>query len=444
MSEAARERVPGERDGTPKLELRGITRRYGRETVLDDVSLELPAGDTLVLFGPSGAGKTVLLRTIAGVVEPDAGEVLIDGVDRHGVEPEARGIGMAFQNFALFPHLSAFENIATPLRAAGHGRGAREERVARVARLLKIEHVLGQRPGALSNGQKQRTSLARALVAEPSLLLLDDPLRNVDAKLRFEMRLELPRLLGELGTSVVYVTQDYKEAMALGDRIAVLVAGRVVQVGTPQEIYLEPATRQIATLFGDPTINLLEVEPAADAGGVHVTLSGRRLALDPGLAHAVARRCTLGVRPESIRFARASEPRAIPVHVEAETPLNEKVVDLVTTARGREILLSRPVHAPGPEGEAVHIVVPAERALLFDRGTGERIAPAGEGGTGRAARASGTPPEAVTNAAPDTAPDAAPDAAPDTAPDTAPDGEVDGEVDGEIGGAAARRARAAR
>ena len=372
----------------PMLELERVTRRYGAETVLDDVSLEVPEGGTLVLFGPSGAGKTVLLRLVAGVVEPDAGAVRIGGEDVHGVQPEARGVGMAFQNFALFPHLTARENIAAPLHAK-RGASPADGAVERVARLLKIDHVLGQRPGALSNGQKQRTSLARALVAEPRLLLLDDPLRNVDAKLRFEMRLELPRLLREQGTTVVYVTQDYKEAMALGDRIAVLVAGRVVQVGTPEDVYLRPADRHIATLFGDPAINLLDVEPAADAEGVHVRLSDRRLALDPGLAHAVGRPCTLGVRPESIRFGAPDDPRSIPVRVEAETPLNEKVVDLVETLRGREILVSRPAHEPGPTGDEAHLLITTDSALLFDRASGARLEPRGGGAAGAAPGAVG-------------------------------------------------------
>lgn len=369
------------------LALNGITRRYGRETILDDVTLTVPRGRTLVLFGPSGAGKTVLLRLIAGVVEPHAGTVFIDGRDMHGIEPEARGIGMAFQNFALFPHMSALENIAAPLHALGDAREVRATRVERVAKLLKIDHVLAQVPGALSNGQKQRTSLARALVAEPRLLLLDDPLRNVDAKLRFEMRLELPRLLADQGTTVVYVTQDYKEAMALGDAIAVLVDGRVEQIGTPEEIYLQPLTRRIATLFGDPAVNLLDVEPVVDADGPCITLSGKRLALDVGLAHAAGKACVLGVRPESIDFADATDPLAIPVQVEAETPLNEKVVDLVTTQGGREILVSRPAHVPGPSSGNTHIHIATEHALLFDRASGRRLVPMNAIESGREAHA---------------------------------------------------------
>ena len=178
------------------------------------------------------------------------------------VDAEFRGIGMAFQNFALFPHMSAFDNIATPLEAKQASTGAIKAGVESVAKLLKIGHVLSHKPRALSNGQKQRTALARALAGSPPLLLLDDPLRNVDAKLRFEMRLELPRLLADQGATVVYVTQDYKEAMALGDRIAVMSQGSIRQLGTPEQIYHDPANIEIARLFGDPTINLLDVKPS--------------------------------------------------------------------------------------------------------------------------------------------------------------------------------------
>ena len=172
------------------LELRGVTKRYKKETVVDDVSLTIADGETLVLFGPSGAGKTVLLRLIAGVVDPEEGTILIDGEDMGGVEAEHRGVGMAFQNFALFPHMNAFDNIASPLTVGKRSKDEVKAGVEQVAKLLKIDHVLHHTPRELSNGQKQRTSLARALAGSPPILLLDDPLRNVDAKLRFEMRLE--------------------------------------------------------------------------------------------------------------------------------------------------------------------------------------------------------------------------------------------------------------
>lgn len=358
------------------LELRNIEKTFGKDTVLDGVSLTVASGETLVLFGPSGAGKTVLLRLIAGVIEPDAGAITIGGRDMDGVEPEDRGIGMAFQNFALFPHMDAFANIAAPLTARHQTKWAMRETVGAVARLLKIDHVLHHRPKELSNGQKQRTALARALAGQPSVLLLDDPLRNVDAKLRFEMRLELPRLLKDQGATVIYVTQDYKEAMALGHRIAVMAGGRIRQIGTPAEIYLSPADIEIARLFGDPVINLLDVRPERGSQGVQVRLSDQALAIDAGFAAAIGRDCVLGLRPEALRFVAAGSPGAIPVEVETETPLNEKTVTLALTLRGREIMVSRPAGTPGPDHGRAHVAVDAGHALLFDRASGARIDPA--------------------------------------------------------------------
>jgi multiple sugar transport system ATP-binding protein len=363
------------------LELQGIVKRYKSQAVLDDVSLSVGDGETVVLFGPSGSGKSVLLRLIAGVVDPDAGRILIGGEDVTDVDAEFRGVGMAFQNFALFPHMSAFDNIATPLQARRARPDAIRAGVESVAKLLKIGHVLTHKPRALSNGQKQRTALARALAGEPPLLLLDDPLRNVDAKLRFEMRLELPRLLADRGATVVYVTQDYKEAMALGDRIAVMAQGRIRQLGTPEDIYLDPQSIEIARLFGDPTINLLDVRPARDAHGIFVSLSNVQVHLGGAFDQAVGRDCVVGLRPEALSFVEAGTEGAVPVTVEAETPLNEKVVTLVRTAGGREILVSRPAGTPGPAQGTAHLSVNTASALLFDRASGARIGAAG----GRAA-----------------------------------------------------------
>ncbi|MER8704149.1 ABC transporter ATP-binding protein [Mesorhizobium sp. M0323] len=355
------------------LELRNIVKRYKSQTVLDNLSLTVADGETLVLFGPSGAGKTVLLRLVAGVIDPDEGKILIGGEDMTDVDAEFRGVGMAFQNFALFPHMTAFDNIATPLQAKHSSQGAIKAGVESVGKLLKIGHVLSHKPRALSNGQKQRTALARALVGSPPLLLLDDPLRNVDAKLRFEMRLELPRLLADRGATVVYVTQDYKEAMALGDRIAVMSQGVVKQLGTPEQIYREPANVEIARLFGDPTINLLDVKPARDAKGIYVGLSNVQVHLAGAHETAVGRDCVIGLRPEALAFVDERTLGAIPVTVEAETPLNEKIVTLVRTVRGREILVSRPSGTPGQSEGKVYIAVDSKSALLFDRTSGERI-----------------------------------------------------------------------
>jgi multiple sugar transport system ATP-binding protein len=212
-----------------QIEVRNLRKSFKDDAVLKGLSLNVDKGEIVALFGPSGTGKTVLLRLLAGVYAPDGGTIDLRGRDASGTPPEKRGIGMAFQNFALFPHMTARDNIASALTARKADAAEIARKVDAVARLLKISHVLNHSPRELSNGQKQRTALARALVAEPDILLLDDPLRNVDAKLRYEMRLELPALLKRAGSTVLYVTQDFKEAMALGDRIAVLLDGEIAQ-----------------------------------------------------------------------------------------------------------------------------------------------------------------------------------------------------------------------
>ena len=354
------------------VHLKNITKSFKTTAVLKDITLSVTKGETLVLFGPSGAGKTVLLRLIAGVIEPDAGEIWINGANMNAVEPEDRGIGMAFQNFALFPHMDAAQNIAAPLTARRQSKSTMAATVQKVAHLLKIDHVLHHKPKELSNGQKQRTALARALAGQPSILLLDDPLRNVDAKLRFEMRLELPRLLKDQNATVIYVTQDYKEAMALGRRIAVMNGHGIQQLGTPEDIYLRPANVEIARLFGDPVINLLEVRPENGPQGVTVYLSEDAILL-PGFKRAIGRDCLLGLRPETLHFVPEGTAGAFPVEVETETPLNEKAVTLALTLGGREIMVSRPASTPGPAQGRAWLSVDAASALLFDRATGDRL-----------------------------------------------------------------------
>ncbi len=355
------------------LDLRGIVKRYKGDTVLDDVNISVQTGETLVLFGPSGAGKTVLLRMIAGVIDPDEGQIIVHGRDMQGVDPEDRGVGMAFQNFALYPHMTAYRNIASSIEVTEKSKQKLDDAVQGVARLLKIDQVLDHAPRALSNGQKQRTALARALVGSPSLLLLDDPLRNVDAKLRFEMRIELPALLARQGTTVVYVTQDYKEAMALADQIVVLNTGRIQQSGTPADVYLTPANTEIAQQFGDPAINLLDVTPQQDDHGVYVSLSDKKLYIDSAFGPWCNTPCVLGIRPETLRLSTVASAASIPASVEAVTPLNEKTVTLLRTAGGRELLVSRPAGTDEDLSGQVFIEVSNESVMLFDKRTGSRL-----------------------------------------------------------------------
>lgn len=314
------------------LSLRRVAKSFRKDRILEDVSLDIEQGETLAVFGASGSGKTVLLRLIAGILRADAGGTYVEDSRVDGLAPEARGFGMAFQNFALYPHLSAFDNIASPLKAGGKTAAEIAARVEEVAGLLKIDHVLGHLPKELSNGQKQRCSLARALAPSPKLLMLDDPLRNVDAKLRYEMRLELPRVLSATGATVIFVTQDYKEAMALGDRVAVLMGGGFAQIGTPAEIYNRPAHRDVARLFGDPTINLVDAE----------IQDGRITLLDGQISvpSAQSGRMQVGIRPEHIEVDIDNPPGAFPVELDAVTPLNVRAVLLLKTAGGRELLAS--------------------------------------------------------------------------------------------------------
>ncbi len=342
------------------LSVRGLHAAFGRREVLRGVDLDVAAGETLVLFGPSGAGKTVLLRAIAGLEPAARCRVLIDGIDVTHLGPDKRGIGMAFQNFALYPHMRARENIASPLQAGRVPAAEAARRVADVAALLRITHVLDHMPRALSNGQKQRTALARAVVGAPRVLLLDDPLRNVDAKLRYEMRLELPRLLRRARAATIYVSQDYREAMALGDRVAILLDGRIVQQGPPEEVYDAPRTVQVARLFGDPPINLLACAQHADAASVEAAGLHFRLASD--LARRPAR---IGVRPEAISVSAGSPPGAAPATIVAITPLHERLVVLLRTPAGVEVVASVTGAIPA-EGQPVWFAADPDRVLFFD------------------------------------------------------------------------------
>ncbi|WP_174296321.1 ABC transporter ATP-binding protein [Sphingomonas bacterium] len=284
--------------------VQGLTRSFGTAPALEPTDLSIADGEFVVIVGPSGCGKSTLLRLIAGLETPTAGRVTIGGHDVTALEPAKRGIAMVFQSYALYPHLTVAENIAFPLRMAKRPPGEIVAKVAQVASLLELDSLLDRRPRALSGGQRQRVSIGRAIVRDPAVLLLDEPLSNLDTGLRVRMRHEFARLHQRLGTTMIYVTHDQIEAMTLANRIVVMSHGRVEQVGAPLDLYRAPATIRVAEAIGSPAMNMLPVQVSrTGATEAVVTLSdGAECAVAaqvPGTA--VGTSATLGVRPEHLR-----------------------------------------------------------------------------------------------------------------------------------------------
>ena len=281
----------------------GLSKDYGASRALQPTDLSISDGEFVVIVGPSGCGKSTLLRLLAGLETPTAGRVIIGGADVTDLEPAARHIAMVFQSYALYPHMTVAENIGFPLRMAKLGKGTIDAKVLEVATLLELDGLLDRRPRALSGGQRQRVSIGRAIVREPAVLLLDEPLSNLDAGLRVRMRHELARLHQRLGTTMIYVTHDQIEAMTLANRIVVMAAGRVEQVGAPLDLYREPATIRVAEAIGSPAMNFLPVT-ITRAGPVVtvVTLSeGAECRVMVRVPEAlVGSPATLGVRPEHL------------------------------------------------------------------------------------------------------------------------------------------------
>ena len=281
----------------PLITFEHVTKRYGAVTAVDDVSLEIGAGEFFALLGPSGCGKTTLMRLIAGFETPDAGRILIDGRDMADMPPHARPVNMMFQSYALFPHMDVAGNIGFGLVQAGLPKAAIAGRVSELLRLVQLEGLGARRPDQLSGGQKQRVALARALARKPRLVLLDEPLAALDRKLREETQFELMRLQRELGTGFMLVTHDQDEAMVMAHRIAVMRAGRIEQIGAPRVIYEEPASRFVAGFIGE--VNLFEgVIERVEDGLAFVRLNGLDATVSAVCAGAVGESVTLAVRPE--------------------------------------------------------------------------------------------------------------------------------------------------
>ena len=344
------------------VRLRGVVKKHGDTTVLHGVDLEIRAGEFFVLLGPSGSGKTTTLRILAGLESVSAGQVLMDGVDVTGTEPGERDVAMVFQSYALYPHMTVADNIGFPLKMVGTPREAIAKAVADAAGRVSIGHLLQRRPGQLSGGQQQRVALARAIVRQPRLFLLDEPLSNLDAKLRLETRLELKQLQRALGVTAVYVTHDQEEAMTLADRVAVFMDGRIVQVATPREIYSRPAQVSVAGFIGTPPMNLV---PAVWRDDVVVI---------DGVTHPVGartpqpREVTLGVRPGELRTG----PAGTEVRVEYIEELGDHcIVDL--KAGATRLRLKAEGQASVREGDTTRVSFAPSAAHLFDRAGGERL-----------------------------------------------------------------------
>jgi ABC-type sugar transport system ATPase subunit len=345
------------------VRLEGIVKRHGAFTALHGIDLDIEPGEFFALLGPSGSGKTTTLRILAGLESVDAGRVLIDGADVTATQPGSRDVAMVFQSYALYPHMSVAQNIGFPLKMIGMPAAQIEAAVQGAAQKVAISHLLDRKPGQLSGGQQQRCALARAIVRQPRLFLLDEPLSNLDAKLRLETRAELRKLQRSLGVTAVYVTHDQEEAMTVADRMAVFMEGRIVQVGTPHEIFRKPATATVAAFIGTPPMNLL---PGVLAGG-QVRIGDDVISLG-GVAPNARSEVTLGVRPGDLRLG----PAGIPARVEfVEDFGDSSIVNL--EAAGQRVKLRAGELPAVREGDNVHLSFDPAAAHLFDRATGQRI-----------------------------------------------------------------------
>jgi multiple sugar transport system ATP-binding protein len=351
------------------VHLQKLTIRLGGKDIIRELDLQVAPGEFLVLLGPSGCGKSTLLHSIAGLVEMDSGAIEIGGRDMSDADPSERGIGMVFQSYALYPTMTVEANMSFGLRIAGTPKAEIRRRVARAAEMLQLDALLGRKPAQLSGGQRQRVAIGRALVREAQVFLFDEPLSNLDAKLRAELRRELKLLHQALGSTMIYVTHDQVEAMTLASRIVVMDKGAIQQIGTPAEVYERPANRFVAGFLGAPAMTF--IDGALDRAGRFV---GGAISLDlPGAelagAGAAASAVVLGVRPEQVEI-RADGPLQGEVTL-VEPMGNHQVVWLRCGAQAMSALVhDGRVFAPGQQ---LGFAIDAARVSLFDPADGRRL-----------------------------------------------------------------------
>jgi len=354
-----------------QISIRGVKKVYQKTEVIHGVDVEIEHGEFVVILGPSGCGKSTLLRMIAGLEDISAGEISIGGQVVNKLEPRERGCAMVFQNYALYPHMTVKQNIGYALKVAKVAKPEREARVMAVAESVSLVPFLDRRPGELSGGQRQRVAMARAMVREPKVFLFDEPFSNLDAKLRVAMRAEVRRLHRDLGVTSVFVTHDQIEAMTLADKLIIMNAGNVEQIGRPTDVYNHPASRFVADFIGSPAMNLFDGE--FDAEGEFLYGQGGRMSV-PQLngVRQPGRKVVLGVRPESVRRTGADAHGAIPAVVDYVEELGASRL-IHAEANGSRFVAVDTETAAITNGMPVHLSVDGAALHLFSAEDGRRI-----------------------------------------------------------------------
>ncbi|HJR30904.1 MAG TPA: sn-glycerol-3-phosphate ABC transporter ATP-binding protein UgpC [Pseudomonas sp.] len=348
-----------------KLKLDNVNKQLGGMRILRDVSLDIAAGEFVVFVGPSGCGKSTLLRLIAGLDSICAGDLLIDGRRVNDLEPRERGVGMVFQSYALYPHMSVYDNISFGLKLAKTEKTSLRERVLKTAQILQLDKLLQRKPKELSGGQRQRVAMGRAMAREPDILLFDEPLSNLDASLRVQMRNEIARLHARLGSTMIYVTHDQVEAMTLADKIVVLNGGHVEQVGSPRELYERPASRFVAGFLGSPKMNFLAVRlqaPGATSLVDSPVLGTTPLPFDSS-SLTTGTQLTLGVRPEQVSLKAAQGAGIVVTSVEY---LGSETYVHLETGQDEPLICRCEVNAGWQAGDRVELQLDIANLHLFD------------------------------------------------------------------------------
>lgn len=358
-----------------RVTLERLTKHFGKVVAVDDLNLEIQDGEFVALLGPSGCGKTTVLLTVAGIYKPTSGLIRFNGRVVNDLPPKDRNIGMVFQSYALYPHMTAYENIAFPLSLQGIPLVEMRRRAQQVASLLQIEELLDRRPGQISGGQQQRVALARALVKEPDLLLLDEPLSNLDAKLRLMARTEIKRLQKELGITTIFVTHDQVEAMTMADRIAILHQGRLQQFSSPEELYYRPLNLFVAGFIGMPPMNFLPVVLRQTMDRYELQGEGFALEIPEWIGavvtkHARDREMILGIRPEDITITQ--DRTGLEAQVYMTEPLGKDLlVDLHLGSQDLRVLTASTLKVA--IGDKIWLRFEAEKIHLFDQVTGSSL-----------------------------------------------------------------------